>query len=163
MNQSTFQLVYASRRAPGVTDEQIVDGIVLNAMRKNRTLGITGVLWFDEHSFVQVLEGDAQRVSALYREIERDDRHDRVTLLSAQQVEVRHFARFSMKHVRSISRDAIFELAQLRDAADPRPLAKRLADSRIELLPTPERRSILRKALRLLDLLVREPNGHASV
>lgn len=160
MDQSTFQLVYASRRAVDVTDEDIIDGIVLSAMRKNRVLEITGVLWFDEHNFVQVLEGNAERVSDLYREIERDDRHNRVTLLSAQHVEVRHFARFSMRHVRSTSRDAVFELAQLRDKADPRSLATRLADSEIELRPAPERRSILRRAVSLLELLTREFNGH---
>lgn len=92
-----FTLCYVSRRAPGVSDAEVVDGIVLPAMSKNRRLDITGCLWFDSERFVQVLEGPSGDVLALYTSIAGDRRHTDIELLQQGPIERRNFERFSMR------------------------------------------------------------------
>lgn len=91
------QLAYISRRKPWVSDEEVVDGIVLPAMAKNRLLGLTGCLWFNRERFLQVLEGAAAELGSMYERIVRDKRHDRVELLGRHAIEERSFARFNMR------------------------------------------------------------------
>jgi len=62
----------------------------------NRGQGITGMLAFDQASFLQSLEGGAQAVNSLYHRIARDPRHQRMTLLCCGEVVEREFADWSM-------------------------------------------------------------------
>ncbi|MFB3430808.1 MAG: BLUF domain-containing protein [Phycisphaerales bacterium] len=100
MNAATNQLrhiVYVSRRAAGLTDYQVVDGIVLPAMTRNRRLDLSGCIWFDHGYFFQVIEGPAAELAIVFESIERDKRHHALQVLSAQNIERRDFERFSMR------------------------------------------------------------------
>ena len=90
---SERQMAYISRRAVGVHDDEIVDEIVLPSIVRNRALGISGCLWFDEKRFFQVLEGDEGSVRSVYRKISIDDRHHDVTLLIDDPIAIRNFPR----------------------------------------------------------------------
>lgn len=92
-----IEIVYASHRPARTTDAEVVDGIVLPAMRFNRSVGITGCLWFGPGRFVQVLEGAPGDVEALYQRIQRDPRHEDVRLLRSGPISGRSFARWSMR------------------------------------------------------------------
>lgn len=92
-----IEIVYASHRPARMTDAEVVDGIVLPAMRFNRSVGITGCLWFGPGRFVQVLEGAAGEVEALYGRIQRDTRHSDVRPLRSGPIAARSFARWSMR------------------------------------------------------------------
>ena len=48
------------------------------ARAKNAELRVTGALLITDHYFVQALEGEEDRVRALFDRIRRDDRHDEV-------------------------------------------------------------------------------------
>ena len=108
-------LCYISRRAPGVSDTEVVDGIVLPAMARNRRLDITGCLWFDAERFVQFLEGPRQSVLELYAAIERDPRHTDVSLLTSDPLDERAFERFSMRAVGQQRPAAVAALLELCD------------------------------------------------
>jgi hypothetical protein len=113
MSQPIFQLAYLSERHEHVSDLDIVDGIVLPAITKNRSLGVTGCLWFDQNHFFQVLEGARDAIEALFEVIARDARHATVTLLLTEETGERRFERFGM---RSIDSEAARSLPELIDA-----------------------------------------------
>jgi hypothetical protein len=69
------------------------------ARSNNKKQGITGALLLSEDWFVQVLEGEEGAVRALFAHIERDARHDSVSVLETGQVPVRVFARWAMAKV----------------------------------------------------------------
>ncbi|MEO1006996.1 MAG: BLUF domain-containing protein [Planctomycetota bacterium] len=113
-----FHLTYVSHRATGVTDDDVIDGIVLPAMAKNYRLGVTGCLWFGRERFVQVLEGERATVEDLFDAIRVDERHYSVDLLGTEPIAERNFARFSM---RTIASDAPESIATLIREASERP------------------------------------------
>ncbi len=103
----TQELLYVSDRPSTTTDEQVVDGIVMPSMRKNRELGITGCLWFGKTRFVQILEGEREAIDDLYAKIERDDRHHDVRLIHYGPIESRAFDRWSMRLIKGDERDTV--------------------------------------------------------
>jgi len=66
------------------------------ANRNNERHGITGALLFDTLWFVQILEGERETVSATFRRIMVDERHDAVTLMDVRPVEKRLFGNWWM-------------------------------------------------------------------
>ncbi|MEM7624530.1 MAG: BLUF domain-containing protein [Planctomycetota bacterium] len=64
--------------------------------RRNRALGITGVLFYSAGHFVQLLEGEADEVHNLFGTIRRDDRHEDVRQLLSFPVGQRLFDDWSM-------------------------------------------------------------------
>ena len=76
----SYQLVYSSEAAPGLTDEDIQD-ILEGSRVDNEERGVTGALIFVDRVFVQVLEGEKDAVEALMAKIERDPRHHDVTVI----------------------------------------------------------------------------------
>ncbi|MCA9277585.1 MAG: BLUF domain-containing protein [Phycisphaeraceae bacterium] len=102
MNEAQSQLhmmAYSSKRQSSLSDSEIIDGIVLPAMRKNRILDVTGCLWFNDTYFAQLLEGAADVLHTLMHRICADHRHTNVEVLIDQPLPIRHFERFSMQVV----------------------------------------------------------------
>ena len=78
-----LRILYFSQAKGVISDDQIRD--ILNASRrKNRLLGISGVLIHGGGQFMQVLEGPEQSVLRLYLKILDDQRHfnSRITYIS---------------------------------------------------------------------------------
>src|SRR5690349_10865547 len=95
-----FRLVYSSRsRIDAAARKTELGDIFTFARRNNRSLDVTGALIVTGDSFAQTLEGDEQVVRELYEHICGDDRHDEVTLLQAEAVDDRVFARWAMAEV----------------------------------------------------------------
>lgn len=90
-----LQIIYTSR-ATAPLDKQALREMVADASRKNRALGITGMLYCTEEAYLQVLEGDEKTVLILYAAILRDDRHDHIHTVVIRPLETRDFANWSM-------------------------------------------------------------------
>ena len=90
-----IRLIYASEVAISLTPSS-VQAIVEKARTANQRRHITGVLAFDSHSFLQVLEGERESVSDVFCQIAKDQRHRRVQLLESVAVDERQFATWSM-------------------------------------------------------------------
>jgi hypothetical protein len=83
---------------------------VLNQWRaKNERLAVTGVLLYSEGYVMQVLEGPAETVQALFKVISADVRHRAITKLSDGPVESRAFADWSMQF-RTVNTDEFARL-----------------------------------------------------
>lgn len=95
-----FRLVYRSQLTISPEDRKVeIAAILENSRAKNVARDITGALLVWQDYVVQTLEGDEGVVRGLYEKIAADERHEAVTLLEAEAVESRAFARWSMARV----------------------------------------------------------------
>lgn len=76
-----------------------VDDILAKARDRNASVDVTGALLFTEGRFVQVLEGERDKVREIFDRIGADARHAEVEILSAQYSERRRFKEWSMAFV----------------------------------------------------------------
>jgi Sensors of blue-light using FAD len=70
--------------------------ILTTAMRVNAELGITGFLILKDDWFLQILEGEEDKVNTLYSRICGDPRHEECTVIRRQKIMVRSFGKWSM-------------------------------------------------------------------
>ncbi len=90
------RIIYASVASADLGYDELTS-ILRSAGAHNEAQGITGILCFSGHAFLQALEGRRSDVNRLYRAILRDPRHKEVELLSAGEIDERDFADWSMK------------------------------------------------------------------
>ncbi len=93
-----IQLIYASSARQLLTEDEIM-AILEVSRRKNAERNITGILLYKDGNFLQVLEGDEEAVTSLYRTIERDQRHKGLILLAKRKIAEREFPDWSMGFV----------------------------------------------------------------
>jgi len=90
------RLLYASR-ATGRTSSLLNMATILSeSQRNNDRHGLTGALAAHEDRYIQVIEGDPERLDHLMRRIEGDARHRDIQVISRAPIEQRSFAGWSM-------------------------------------------------------------------
>jgi len=92
------QVIYSSAATLSFSENDFAS-LLLRARGKNERLGISGLLLHDRGSFLQVLEGDAEVLNALFATIASDKRHSRVVQLLNRQIDQRRFADWKMGFV----------------------------------------------------------------
>lgn len=92
------RLLYASRSNEPITPES-VDELLNQCRRNNQSTGITGILCFSDHCYLQVIEGGRKAVNELYNHILGDPRHAEVTILSYDEVTHRLYGSWTMAKV----------------------------------------------------------------
>ena len=92
-----FQLTYHSVANPDLSEQDIKD-IMEVSVKNNADSGITGCLMYNKGFFLQILEGDEQKVRDLFETISLDDRNDQVTLLSTDESQFRIFKEWAMAY-----------------------------------------------------------------
>ena len=90
-----YQMVYVSKRTPACPDEEL-PAILAVARRNNQALGVTGMLLCTSMLFMQMLEGEEGKVSALYESIAGDPRHRDCLVVHRGTSAERSFADWSM-------------------------------------------------------------------
>jgi hypothetical protein len=91
-----IKLCYVSDPVGEFTREEL-DKMLHFFRKKNRSLGITGLLLYRARSFCQFLEGEEAVVTALFNQIRSDNRHRNVALVYQEPIESRSFSGWSMK------------------------------------------------------------------
>ena len=71
--------------------------IVDVAITANKLNSITGILFFEQGYFGQVLEGTRSAVEETWERIQKDSRHYNIELLGITEIESRRFPTWSMK------------------------------------------------------------------
>ncbi len=102
---SIISLVYVSVETRPMTGEDITD-ILTTARNFNASQGITGMLLYRTGYFIQALEGEADRVNALYEKIANDPRHKNVLLIYKNPIQKRAFGEWSMGFKNLVDVDA---------------------------------------------------------
>ncbi len=99
-----YRLVYTSARSSRCSDEEI-EKILEASRRNNKRLNVTGILIHTKDRFLQVLEGDREKVTALYNKIEKDNRHGGSIMRFCEPVDKRYFADWNMASKKVNSND----------------------------------------------------------
>jgi hypothetical protein len=129
----TFRLIYRSRSRILAQQRKAELGKLFSAARSNnKKLGLTGALLTDGDWFAQVLEGDEATVRALFAKIEKDGRHERITVVESGLAGGRVFSRWAMAKVAA---DGEPDIALIAHADGISPAASRGT--------TPEQESVL--------------------
>lgn len=108
-----MHLIYASRGARPLSKGEIV-ALLRHARGKNSGLNITGMLLYDEGSFLQVLEGEEAVVNDLFAQIAGDDRHDSIVTIINEAIPHRQFADWSMGYA-ELSRSELGQIDGMND------------------------------------------------
>jgi len=74
-----------------------LDDILQTAQSNNAVQDITGVLFFDNGKFIQILEGDEDNLQSLITQIKKDDRHNNFKLLINEPIAKREMHDWNMK------------------------------------------------------------------
>jgi len=98
METPIVQIIYASA-ARHKMDKAELEDILCHARRHNAPNGITGMLLYHAGSFLQILEGKAQKLDALVAKIQRDPRHNAFRLLLRAHTVEREFPEWTMGFV----------------------------------------------------------------
>ena len=105
--------IYASASTKPLSEADFMD-ILQSARRNNEQLGVTGMLLYEDGSFFQVLEGEADTVNELYQKIARDLRHDKIAKIVQEPITKRSFAEWTMGYS-GVSRDDLQAIEGLND------------------------------------------------
>jgi blue light- and temperature-responsive anti-repressor len=69
-----------------------LEGMVSKARERNHSLGVTGMLLYENGKFLQTLEGPAKGLDQIWTSIRQDDRHRNIEVLSEHVVSGRLFS-----------------------------------------------------------------------
>jgi hypothetical protein len=95
----TDQLIELSYVSQASNDMDILGlmNLLEDAVHKNKRNGITGVLFYDNRIFGQIIEGYPQHVELIWKAITADPRHLEVQVLGINTLQKRRFSNWSMK------------------------------------------------------------------
>jgi len=112
------QLVYISQSVKKMSAQELLD-IQHVAKENNAKIDVTGSLFYNGGWFLQVLEGPAVTLKALYAKIEKDPRHKNSRVLYNEPASFRTFMRWNMNMTNLDDRqaDKYDELVEIIDAA----------------------------------------------
>jgi EAL domain-containing protein (putative c-di-GMP-specific phosphodiesterase class I) len=89
------QLIYCSA-AKKIFDPEELTHLLHAARENNARENITGMLLYAAGSFFQVLEGEEEKIDRLFSTIERDVRHQNITIIIREPIAARAFADWTM-------------------------------------------------------------------
>ena len=89
------------------------------AAQLNQKLGLTGVLFYENQHFGQILEGPRAEVTKMWERIQRDPRHHQVRLLKMEEIGERSFTAWSMRFF--LAKEIIAKMPNLTGVLDGLP------------------------------------------
>ena len=93
--RTLFCLVYVSSATELFSNDDLV-ALLSVSRRNNARDGITGMLLYRQGNFMQVLEGEEEKVHALHHRIQNDGRHHGLITMLQQPIAARQFGGWSM-------------------------------------------------------------------
>jgi hypothetical protein len=112
-------IIYTSKYVGRAEDiDDVLADIVVRSEINNLEFGITGLLFYQNGRFIQVLEGERDSLEGLMSILEQDDRHENIQRIIDQAIKKRAFEEWSMDSL-NLSEGATIdpdELIRIRDA-----------------------------------------------
>jgi hypothetical protein len=120
--QPIFQLIYRSRATRAFSQSEL-DHLLAKARKTNVENNITGILFYGNGYFIQVLEGDENIVNDLYYKlILSDPRHYLAQVIFTQKLEKRSYPSWTMGF-KALETE---EMEQLVDHANVKAISKEM-------------------------------------
>ena len=90
-----LQMIYTSVATKKFPPTELKD--LLEISRRNNVRdGITGMLLYEDGTFIQVLEGDEETVESTFNRISKDPRHSKIVLIAKFELDHRSFNEWEM-------------------------------------------------------------------
>ena len=89
------RLVYRSKATHKLGSLHLFN-LLVQCRKRSLSLGITGHLLYTEEIFVQCIEGPSGSIDALWKSLQRDERHHNLELLGRGPITDRQFADWAM-------------------------------------------------------------------
>lgn len=116
-NEHIHYIVYTSAASKLLNDQDLSE--ILNSCRTNNNiLNVTGMLLYSEGVFIQVLEGDENIITELYRRIVTDPRHHTPLLMTRGTLDKRQFPDWRMGF-RKLTRKQVAVRSGITDFLSP--------------------------------------------
>lgn len=96
MPHQVYQIFYVSQSAFQFTPKELEE-LVEHSASNNAKADIHGALLYKRGSFLQVLEGEEEKVKTLLEKIKQDRRHFSIVVLKEQHTAKHEFQNWSMK------------------------------------------------------------------
>ncbi|MCB6184324.1 BLUF domain-containing protein [Leeia sp. TBRC 13508] len=95
-----LQLIYVSQASTDLTEEDLIQ-IIQTSVKNNQQKELTGMLLLFEGTFMQLLEGTADKLEETLKTIENDPRHHSLVVYFRSHITAREFADWHMgfKHL----------------------------------------------------------------
>jgi len=90
-----YRVMYLSTATVIFTDEEL-EILLEKARKNNREQNVTGLLIIKGRTFLQCLEGEKEKVEAIFKLIKKDKRHDSIIELIEENSDSRYFPDWSM-------------------------------------------------------------------
>ena len=90
-----YYLLYSSYATSEFDDLKLKE-LLIQSREKNKRLGITGMLYFFEGKFIQLIEGEEKEVLQLGKTISTDPRHEHFMILKEGPIANRFFKEWDM-------------------------------------------------------------------
>jgi hypothetical protein len=115
---SINQMVYISQSTRKMSTSDLHE-ILKTAQDNNKSIDVTGSLFYNGGWFLQVLEGPTETLKKLYKKIEKDPRHKNTRIIYDEPARFRTFTRWTMNMTNLEDRqaDKYDELVEVIEAA----------------------------------------------
>ena len=111
-----IQISYLSKASSPMSAEQLVS-LLQQCHCNNTARDVTGMLFYGNGTFLQVIEGEATTVDELVGRIARDPRHEDIRILSRKPIERREHSDWSMGF-EQVTTESLRDVAGLRDFSE---------------------------------------------
>lgn len=111
-------IVYTSQYTKGSTciNEELIK-ITKSAKKNNPGLNITGVLFYHNRRFLQVIEGEKASLEALMAVLEKDQRHTHIERIIDEPIEERSYSDWNMDSF-NLSQRELLDVEELKIIRD---------------------------------------------
>lgn len=92
---SMLQLIYTSEAKNNFSPSEL-QNLLLTVRRNNDRDAITGMLLYEDGTFLQVLEGENEVIESTYQRIAADKRHHKIMLIARFEIDHRSFHDWEM-------------------------------------------------------------------
>jgi len=112
-----YMLCYTSNYT-GTNINSDLENIVTTAKANNPKQSITGVLFYHNNTFIQVLEGEEKELDTLMENINKDPRHNNINILVKEEISKHYLSQWNMDSFNLSEKDnlKLEELEKVRDA-----------------------------------------------
>jgi hypothetical protein len=111
-----IQISYLSKASSPMSAEQLVS-LLQQCHGNNTARDVTGMLFYGNGTFLQVIEGEATTVDELVGKIARDPRHEDIRILSRKAIEHREHPDWSMGF-EQVTAEGLRDVVGLRDFSE---------------------------------------------
>ncbi|WP_426492041.1 BLUF domain-containing protein [Hymenobacter sp. 102] len=90
-------IIYLSRPAAALSNDDLMQ-LLAGARATNSRLGVTGILFYGDGQFAQLLEGEQSVLEQLYAKVCADPRHKDVVKLADKEIQHRAYDTWAMAY-----------------------------------------------------------------